>query len=107
MKQMDDIEVKDELNKLSSSVKKYIENGEYENAQKIICEAMCEYPDAPQPHNLFGILMEEEGNHVRAMKHFRASWDLDPTYLPARHNLMDYGTFCSHPKKFAYSEIDC
>lgn len=29
------------------------------------------------------------------MKHFRAAWALDPSYLPAKHNLNTYGTFFS------------
>ncbi|MPN31218.1 hypothetical protein SDC9_178692 [bioreactor metagenome] len=39
------------------------------------------------------------------MKHFRAAWALDPTYIPARQNLDCYGTFFSNGK-CAYDESD-
>jgi len=41
---------------------------------------------------------------VTAMKHFRASYALDPAYFPARYNLECFGNF--YPKgKWAYDEI--
>ncbi len=39
------------------------------------------------------------------MKHFRAAWALDPTYLPASHNLNTYGTFFSNGS-CAFDESD-
>ena len=50
--------------------------------------------------------MEKEGDHPGAMKHFRAAYALDPTYLPARQNLDHYGTFYSRGG-CAYDESDC
>ena len=72
----------------------------------MICQAMGEFPNAPEPHNLLGIVMEKEGDHAGAMKHFRAAYALDPTYLPARQNLDHYGTFYSRGG-CAYDESDC
>ncbi|OYP11716.1 hypothetical protein CG709_08570 [Lachnotalea glycerini] len=63
-------------------------------------------PHAPEPHNLMGMILEWQGDHLLAMKHFRASWDLDPSYLPARHNLDVYGSFFSR-RMGAYDESDC
>ena len=40
---------------------------------------MAENPHGAVPHNLMGILLEKESNHVLAMKHFRAAYALDPT----------------------------
>ena len=72
----------------------------------MICQAMGQFPNAPQPHNLLGIVMEKEGDHASAMRHFRAAYALDPTYLPARQNLDHYGTFYSRGG-CAYDESDC
>jgi hypothetical protein len=63
-------------------------------------------PHAPEPHNLLGMLLENQGDHLLAMKHFRAAWALEPTYLPARYNLEVYGTFFSKGAG-AYDEEDC
>ena len=50
--------------------------------------------------------MEMQGNHVAAMKHFRAASVLDPTFLPARKNMENYGSF-SRPGAAAYTMEDC
>ncbi|HSK68983.1 MAG TPA: hypothetical protein VLA21_06945 [Candidatus Limnocylindria bacterium] len=74
--------------------------------RRLIYSAMQQHPHAPHPHNLIGILLEQEGNHPAAMKHFRAAWALDPTYMPARWNLDSFGTFFSRGR-YAYDESDC
>jgi len=72
----------------------------------LIEEAIGKYPHAPEPHNLLGLLLEAQGEHIAAMKHFRAAWALDPTYLPTRQNL-DYFGSCYPSGKWAYDESDC
>lgn len=84
-----------ELNQLCKTVKILVSEENYESSIELICRAMGKYPHAPHPHNLFGIILEKSGKHADAMKHFRAAWALDPTYLPATHNLNTYGTFFS------------
>lgn len=42
----------------------------------------------PEAFNLLGVLQEMEGDHLSAMRNFRVALDLDPTYLPAQHNLL-------------------
>jgi hypothetical protein len=91
---------------LCNQVRKLIDNREYESCYEIITEEMKKSPHAPEPHNLLGMLLEKEGDHILAMKHFRAAWALDPTYLPARHNLEVFGTFFSNGAG-AYDEDDC
>lgn len=91
---------------LSEKVRSLINAYDIEETRRMICEAMKEYPDAAQPHNLLGILMETQGNHVSAMKHFRAAWALDPAFLPARKNMENYGSF-SKPGAAAYTMEDC
>lgn len=85
-----------ELDQLCAVVRALVADGAYEICIESICKAMEKNPHAPQPHNLLGIVLEKQGNHMAAMKHFRAAWALDPTYTPASHNLNTYGTFFSH-----------
>ena len=67
---------------------------------------MKKFPHAPHPHNLIGLLLELQGDHPAAMKHFRAAWALDPAYVPARYNLDHFGTFFSGGS-WAIDESDC
>ncbi len=105
MKQMND-DRSAVLSELCEKVRHLIREGNYVACTMSISAAMKEYPHAPQPHNLMGILLEAEGNHSGAMKHFRAAWALDPTYLPSRVNLNRYGSFF-HQGPSAFDEKDC
>lgn len=73
-----------QLQALCDGVRKYAKARDHQRCVAMICEAMEKFPNAPEPHNLLGIVMEQEGDHAGAMKHFRAAYALDPTYLPAR-----------------------
>ena len=94
------------LDHLCSMVRESVNQGQFDDCLQKIRSAMAEYPDAPQPHNLLGIVLEKQGNHVSAMRHFRAAWALDPTYMPAEENLKTYATFYSRGRS-AYDESDC
>lgn len=83
-----------------------IDNGNLDECEQLLCDAMSRYPHIPEPNNLLGILMEKRGNHILAMKHFRAAWALDPAYRPARHNLEWFGSFFS-VGTLAFDENDC
>lgn len=93
------------LKTLCNEVRNLINNGEYEACYDLIIEEMGKSPHAPEPHNLLGILLEKRRDHLLAMKHFRVASDLEPTYLPARHNLEIYGRFYSSGK-IAFDESD-
>ena len=95
-----------DLEALCNTARKLIGIQAYQQCEGMLCDAMGKYPHAPQPHNLIGILLEKTGDHLAAMKHFRAAWALDPTYTPARQNLECYGTFFSSGR-CAYDESDC
>ena len=99
-------ESKEDLRALCASVRELVDIEDYQTCESLICGAMGEYPDAPEPHNLLGILLEKKGDHPEAMKHFRAAWALDPAYRPAQRNLECYGTFFSDGR-CAYDESDC
>ena len=99
---MNDIE---QRNKLITCVRKSLDQRKYDEAESVLCKALAEYPHSAIPHNLYGILLEKKGMHVEAMKHFRAAWNFDPTYLPSRYNLDIYASFDS-VKSPAYREED-
>lgn len=92
--------------RLEDKCRMLIEKREYEKCEKEIRQAMAGKPHSAIPHNLMGILLESTHDHVLAMKHFRAAYGLDPTYVPARFNMEQYAkTFdCG---KYAYTEEDC
>lgn len=95
-----------ELSTLCATVRELTVEGRYNQCEVLIFNAMERYPHAAEPHNLIGVLLEKEGDHLMAMKHFRAAQALDPTYLPARQNLESFGTFYSSGR-CAYDESDC
>lgn len=92
---------------LCDVIRRLIENGALVKAEEVAAKAMGEYPHSPEPHNLMGIVLEKENEHVEAMKHFRAAWALDPTYLPARVNMEQYAGFSTVGRIDAYDESDC
>ena len=94
------------LDALCSHVRESVQLGNFESCIEEIRSAMAQYPDAPHPHNLLGIILEKQGDHPSAMRHFRAAWALDPTYLPAEENLKTYATYYSRGR-CAYDESDC
>ena len=94
------------MHSLCSSVKELIHMGNYQSAFQMVYEAMAQFPDNPEPHNLLGILQEKSGQHDLAIKHFRVAWVLDPSYQPANQNIANFGDF--YPReKYAYDEDDC
>lgn len=103
MEDMEDTELVNLCNRVRENLKK--------NAIKActedICYAMYLHPDAPEPHNLLGIVLEKQRNHTGAMKHFRTALDLDPTYLPAKENLMNYARFDISVPRCRYCFADC
>ena len=104
---MESFKVKnDEMRSLCQSVRELVGNGDIESGERLVIKAMGNHPHAPEPHNLLGVLLEKRGNHLLAMKHFRAAWALAPTYVPARQNLDHFGTFFS-TGHYAYDESDC
>lgn len=73
----------------------YIEKGielieceAFEVAKEYIKRAMILRPEAPEPHNLLGILAEYDNNEQLACKHYRAAYALDPTYEASTNNLV-------------------
>lgn len=105
MKKRNQDPISNELDILCNTVKELVSQKNYEACLSHICKAMESHPHAPQPHNLLGIVLEMMGDHLTAMKHFRAALALDPTYPPVTHNLNIYGTFFSNGS-CAFDESD-
>lgn len=91
---------------LCSVIRELLPKRQYRECEKHLCDAMQQFPHAPHPHNLYGLLFQAQGEHRSAMNHFRAALALDATYKPAQHNLNHFGTFYSRGK-MAYDESDC
>lgn len=91
---------------LEETCRQLISERKYDVCQKELGRAMAENPHDAVPHNLMGILMERRGDHILAMKHFRAANALDPTYLPARYNMDQCGQ-CLVVGELAFTREDC
>ena len=91
---------------LCDRVRELIDRQDFAECEKLLCDAMSAHPHAPEPHNLLGILLETQGDHLLAMKHFRAAWALDPTNRPVRQNLDNYASFYARGAT-AYDDSDC
>jgi tetratricopeptide (TPR) repeat protein len=88
-----------ELISICYTVRELIFQNKSHESEEMIRLALAKYPHAPEPHNLMGIQLEKAGDHLTAMKHFRAAYALDPTYLPARYNMEQYAdVYCKNRK---------
>ncbi len=66
---------------------KALQKQDLQVARTLIGKAALLDMDAPEPHNLLGILYELQSDDNSARKHYRAAYALDPTYTPAIRNL--------------------
>lgn len=66
---------------------KQLRNKNLKTSEQLIEQALTLNVDAPEPHNLLGILYEQKGDNDLARKHYRASYALSPSYKAACHNL--------------------
>lgn len=60
---------------------------EFDQARKLIGEAMKQAPERPESLTLLGLITECLGDRLEALKLYRAALGLDPTYQPAGKNL--------------------
>ena len=106
---MESTAVQDEklrMQHLCDCMRRMMQDGCFDECSSLICKAMAESPDAAEPHNLLGILLEKQGNHTQAMKHFRAAWALDPSCKAARYN-MEFFSGWQLCGTCAYDDTDC
>jgi Flp pilus assembly protein TadD len=86
-----------------NEIKEMIQNQYYQECEALISSLMLNHPHEAFPHNLMGILLEKQGKHEEAMRHFRAAYALDPQYEPAEKNMENFGTFAMH-REYDYGE---
>ena len=92
---------------LTAHIRALVAQRHFSEAEDEAAQAMAAAPHDAQPHNLMGIIAESRNDHVKAMKHFRAAWALDPTYRPARINMERYGSFSGQMPRPVYDETEC
>ena len=92
---------------LTAHIRALVAQRHFSEAEDEAAQAMAAAPHDAQPHNLMGIIAESRNDHVKAMKHFRAAWALDPTYRPARINMERYGSFSGQMTRPVYDETEC
>ena len=100
---MNQNELQPELTELCNTAREMIQGRRYDECRHMLCRAMEEHPDNAEPHNLLGLLLEKQGDHTAAMRHFRAAGALDPAYRPAQLNLDAFGVF-PHRGQGIYSQ---
>lgn len=67
--------------------KKCIVEGDYDKADTYLKKSIGMDVDAPEPHNLLGVLAEHRRDIHTAQIHYRAALALEPSYTPASRNL--------------------
>lgn len=77
--------------------KRYMTDLKFKEAQDFAKKALAADPGKPEVYNLLGALNELQNNYFEAMKFYRASLDIDPTYKPASENLQRSSLF--HEKR--------
>ena len=86
-------DMEDDLKNLCRVIRNYVPEHKWEECDRLIPKYMELYPDSAVPHNLRGIVMEKQGRHAEAMKHFRAAQALDASYVPANFNMERFASF--------------
>lgn len=95
-----------EVQKYCDIIRKLLLQRAYDECERRTVRMLERFPHSPDPHNLYGVLLEKRGEHLLALKHFRAALSLDPSHAPAIHNLETYATLFSHGS-YAIDESDC
>lgn len=67
--------------------KRYITDGQFDDARRIIQKAIATEPGQPEAYNLLGAILEIKGDIIEAQKFYRLALSIDPTYKPAWANL--------------------
>lgn len=73
--------------RLTAQVEALLHHGDYARCAQLLRAAMYARPDAAQPHNLMGVMLEYQHRYADAMKHYRAALALEPELPAAKHNL--------------------
>ncbi|OLU38531.1 hypothetical protein [Ileibacterium valens] len=96
----------DPIHEMTCQIREMLGRQDFVQCRELIIHLMAEYPDSAQPHNLMGLLLEEEGNHSKALSHFRAAAALDPSHRPSQENLHHFSQLY-HPGQGVFEDQDC
>ena len=55
------------LDVIGEAIRRCLQEEKYSCCERLIGEAMSQYPHMPQPHNWMGLLMERKKEHTLAM----------------------------------------
>ncbi|MCI2047708.1 MAG: hypothetical protein LKJ90_08340 [Faecalibacterium sp.] len=91
---------------LCVQAKQLLNAGHYEACLTLAAQEMEKHPSSAIPHNIYGVAKGAQGDTAEALRHFRAAWALDPTYLPARCNL-DYCGSLFFGQHYVLEEAEC
>lgn len=98
----------EELENLCRVIRNYVSEKKWEECDRLIPKYMELYPDSAVSHNLRGIVLEKQGRHAEAMKHFRAAAALETPYAPANYNMERFASFVKEGNvEPAFDEDDC
>jgi DNA-binding NtrC family response regulator len=67
--------------------KRYIGDHKFDFAREMVQKAIASDPSQPEAYNLYGALLEINGDRLEALKFYHMAIDADPTFMPARENL--------------------
>ncbi len=96
----------DPIHEVTCQIREMLGKQDFVQCRELIIHLMIEFPDSAQPHNLMGLLLEEEGNHSKALSHFRAAAALDPSHKPSQENLHHFSQLF-HSGQGAFEDQDC
>jgi DNA-binding NtrC family response regulator len=68
--------------------KRHVTDRDLEQARAVAQRAVGLDPGKPDAYNLLGAFLECRGEWIEAQKYYRAALEIDPSYLPAKANLM-------------------
>lgn len=100
MNELVTMEEREHLSEISNELYSLIMNKAFDECENRINKAIGDFPHAPHPHNLMGILLEATGDKHGAMKHYRAAIALEPSFRPARANLYSNGDLSNHSSDY-------
>jgi len=80
-------EQKVDYHSLIELTKRHILDRRFGAARETVRKAIALDPAQPEAYNLFGALLETNGNMFEAQKFYLAAMDIDPKYKPAEVNL--------------------
>ena len=77
----------DDFDELIELARQCARQKDFDQARKLIGEAMKQAPERPESLTLLGLITEYLGDRLEALKLYRTALGLDPTYQPADVNL--------------------